>query len=74
MDAGASIPMLLHSHGQQERVTWVLLRCMFAGLLGAFQFGWASGAINMPQKKIQENLDADKLMWSVIVAAFCVGE
>jgi hypothetical protein len=72
VDAGASIPMLMHTHSK-ERVTGALLGCLLAGLLGAFQFGWATGAINMPQDIIKENLDADKFMMSVVVAAFCVG-
>ncbi len=72
-DAGASIPMLSQTHAQKERVTFKLLQCMAAGLLGAWQFGWASGAINMPKDVIERDLQCTNFEWSIIVAAFCVG-
>jgi major inositol transporter-like SP family MFS transporter len=73
MDPSSSISMLPQSRADKERVTPKLLLCLFAGLLGAFQFGWASGAINMPSDVIKENLNCTGLMWPVVVAAFTVG-
>ena len=72
-DPSMSLPMMAQSRVEKEKITGVLLRCMFAGLLGAFQFGWASGAINMPADQIKDDLNCSGLMWPVSVAAFTVG-
>jgi MFS family permease len=54
--------------------TLALYLCLLSGLLGAIQFGWATGVINMPQTVIQDDcLRLSSIEWSVIVAAFTIG-
>jgi len=57
----------------EPKHTLALYLCLLSGLLGSFQFGWATGVINMPQSAIESSLDLDNFQWSVVVAAFTIG-
>jgi MFS family permease len=57
----------------QDKLSGSLLLCLFAGLMGAFQFGWATGAINMPGNEIKSVLHLHHIMWPVVVGAFTIG-
>lgn len=70
-----------------KQVTWCLMFCVSTAVIGSLQFGYNTGVINAPDKKVQnfirnvtqertgERMDESTLttMWSLTVSIFNVG-